>query len=78
MKNLLIRNLSEKTIERLKKKAAANGRSLQAEIKHMLEGYASEYTREEAVHEINEIYEAFKSEKRSFSDSNKDVRSLRE
>lgn len=78
MKNILIRNLSEKTVKRLKEKAAANGRSLQAEIKHMLEGYASEYTKEEAINEVNEIYEAFKKEKRSFSDSNEDIRSLRD
>ncbi len=78
MKNILIRNLSEETVKRLKEKAAANGRSLHAEIKFMLDGYASEYTREEAINKVNEIYEAFKKEKRTFSDSDEGIRSLRD
>ncbi|MEX0779218.1 MAG: hypothetical protein WD491_11120 [Balneolales bacterium] len=78
MKNILIRNLSEDTIELLKKKAAVNNRSLQAEVKITLEDYAKTSTREETINKINEVYETYKARKRSFSDSSEDVRSLRE
>lgn len=37
MPNVLIRNLDEKVLDRLKKSASANGRSLQAEIHAILE-----------------------------------------
>ena len=37
MPNVLIRNLDEKVLERLKKSASSNGRSLQAEIHAILE-----------------------------------------
>ncbi|HNT33799.1 MAG TPA: TraY domain-containing protein [bacterium] len=37
MAQLLVRDLDEKTVARLKKRAKANGRSLQAEAKRILE-----------------------------------------
>ena len=36
MATLTIRNLDEKTVERLKHQARQNGRSLQAEVRHIL------------------------------------------
>ena len=37
MAQVLVRNLDEKTVTQLKKRAAENGRSLQAELKLLLE-----------------------------------------
>lgn len=37
MAQILIRNLDEATVERLKQRAAQNGRSLQAEVKMILD-----------------------------------------
>lgn len=37
MAQVLVRNLDEKTVAQLKKRAAGNGRSLQAELKLLLE-----------------------------------------
>ena len=37
MANVLIRGLDEKVVEKLKQRAARNGRSLQAEVKSIIE-----------------------------------------
>ena len=37
MARVLIRNLDEQTVDRLKKRAARNGRSLQAELREIIE-----------------------------------------
>lgn len=41
MAQILVRNLSDEVVERLKKRAASQGRSLQAEVKGILEQAAS-------------------------------------
>ena len=40
MPDVLIRNIDEKTLNTLKKRAEKNNRSLQSELKKMLEEYA--------------------------------------
>jgi plasmid stability protein len=46
--NILVRGLGRKTIERLKERARINGRSLQQEVKDILERAAAQLTMEEA------------------------------
>ena len=47
MATLTIRNLDEKTVERLKQHARQNGRSLQAEVRHILNNAAQLLTHQE-------------------------------
>lgn len=47
MATLTIRNLDEKTVERLKQHARQNGRSLQAEVRHVLNNAAQMPTSKE-------------------------------
>lgn len=48
MAEVLVRDLDAAVVERLKARAAANGRSLQAELKAILEAQARQVTRAEA------------------------------
>lgn len=45
---MLVRNLDPEVVERLKERARSNGRSLQKEVRTILEGAARTYTMEEA------------------------------
>lgn len=49
MANLTIRNLEDHVVERLKKKAAQRGRSLEAELREILRQAANRKTREELL-----------------------------
>jgi plasmid stability protein len=46
MAQLLVRNLAQKVVDRLKKRAKAEGRSLQSELKTLLEEASSRVDRE--------------------------------
>ena len=59
MPNILIRDLDTKTIKRLKSRAAAGGRSLQAEVKSILESSATEMTLDEIRRESEQISKKF-------------------
>ena len=48
MAEVLVRDLDTSVVEKLKARAAANGRSLQAELKAILEAQASQVTKVEA------------------------------
>ena len=48
MAEVLVRDLDAAVVERLKARAAANGRSLQAELKAILEAQAKQVTKAEA------------------------------
>jgi len=73
MGSILVRGLSQKTIERLKERARFNGRSLQQEIKAILERAAGMLTMNEA-RRVSELWR-HRLGGRSFSDS---VRLIRE
>lgn len=76
-KDVLVRNIDEETLDKLKKKAAANNRSLQEELKELLELHAGpdiEQVRKMARESIRK----YKAEGRKFSDSTKDIREDRE
>lgn len=76
-KNVLVRNIDEKTLNKLKKKAAANNRSLQEELKSLLEMHAGPDI-EEVRAMVRETLEKYRAEGRMFSDSTKDIREDRE
>ena len=48
MAEVLVRDLEASVVEKLKARAAANGRSLQAELKAILEAQAKQVTKAEA------------------------------
>ena len=76
-KNVLIRDIDEETLEKLKKKAAANNRSLQEELKSLLESHAvPDIERIRAM--ARESIRKYKAEGRKFSDSTDDIREDRE
>ena len=66
MAEILVRNLDKKTVDQLKKQAKSKGRSLQAEVKEILEG-ATKLSMEETRKLVDEIRASFKG--RKFSDS---------
>jgi plasmid stability protein len=76
-KNVLVRNIDEETLDKLKKKAAANNRSLQEELKELLEMHAGPDI-EEVRAMARESIRKYKAEGRKFSDSTKDIREDRE
>ncbi|MDZ7681583.1 MAG: hypothetical protein U5J63_07730 [Fodinibius sp.] len=70
--NVLVRNIDKETLEKLKKKAAANNRSLQEELNELLEIYA-DLDIEEGRKVACEYIRKYKAESRKFSDSGKDI-----
>ena len=76
-RDVLIRNIDEETLSKLKKKASANNRSLQAELKLLLESHAGPDI-EEVRTMVRENLEKYRAEGRMFSDSTKDIREDRE
>lgn len=68
MPDVLIRNIDEQTLNNLKKRAESNNRSLQLELKTILESYGKvEF--EQSKKMIKESIEKYKAEGRVFSDS---------
>ena len=76
MPDVLIRNIDEKTLDNLKKIAERNRRSLQVELKSILEVHAKADI-EETVDRVKEILEEYRAEGRYFSDSVDDIREIR-
>ncbi len=75
-KNVLVRNIDEETLEKLKKKAAANNRSLQEELKELLEMHAGPDPKE-VKKRVRDIFESYRAEGKKFSDSVEDIRNMR-
>ena len=63
MPDILIRNLDEETTKRLKARAAANRRSLQAEVKELIERSAYEKSFEELRADLEAFSRRFKGRK---------------
>jgi plasmid stability protein len=76
MGSILVRGLNQKTIERLKAHARLNGRSLQQEVKEILERAADALTMREA----RQLFERWSRRlgERSFSDSAELIREDRD
>jgi len=68
MPDVLIRNIDEKTLKNLKKRAENNNRSLQAELKTILEMHGSVDFEQTKIF-MRESIEKYKAEGRIFSDS---------
>lgn len=68
MAQVLVRNLEDKVVARLKKRARTRGRSLQAEVKTILEEAAKEAP-EDFWKEADRIRQQLKRSGRKFSDS---------
>jgi len=76
-KSVLVRDIDEEVLEKLKKKAAANNRSLQEELKNLLEWHAGpDIDKIRAM--ARESIKKYKAEGRKFSDSTEDIREARE
>jgi len=77
--NVLVRDLSEKTVKDLKKRAADNNRSLQAELKAILsETAARDRHLRKWRKDTDRIYNQLKKSGRTFSDSTELIREDRE
>ena len=78
MAQILVRNLNEKTVKALKKRAKSQGRSLQAEVKLILEEVANseKVDMETAKKMLEELRKKLKG--RKFSDSAELIREDRE
>ena len=63
MPNILIRDLDAKTIRQLKARAAAKNRSLQTDLKELLERVASEKTVDELRRATEDYAKRFKGRK---------------
>jgi antitoxin FitA len=67
MAQVLVRQLDDKVVERLKKRAKAHGRSLQSEVKMILEEAVPDY--EGAWKRIEALRRRLRKSGRTFSDS---------
>lgn len=72
MADVLIRNIDKETLERLKKRAKKNGRSLQEELKELLDNYAKPDV-DETRKRVNEILTKYKASGKSFPDSGEEL-----
>ena len=75
MAQLLIRQLDDKLVERLKKRAKEHGRSLQSEVKTILEEAVPDY--EGAWKRIAKLRKALERAGRMFNDSTPLIREAR-
>lgn len=76
MPQMLVRDLEPKVVKRLKERARSNGRSLQKEVRAILEGAAETYTMAEAKRVSGRWQERFAG--RKFSDSSELIREDRD
>ncbi len=76
MAQVLVRQLNDKLVERLKKRAKEHGRSLQSEVKTILEEAVPDY--EGAWKRIARLNKALEQAGRTFSDSTRIIRKERD
>lgn len=76
MAQVLVRELSDKVVNRLKKRAKEHGRSLQSEVKTILEEAVPDY--EQAWKRIDTLRSKLKRSGRTFSDSTELIREDRD
>lgn len=77
MPNVLIRNIDDNTLNNWKKRAARNNRSLQAELKSVLEKHGN-VDIEETRNMVREELTKYRAEGKMFSDSTDDIREFRD
>jgi len=76
MAQVLVRQLNDKVVDRLKKRAREHGRSLQSEVKTILEEAVPDY--EGAWRRIDALRKRLKRSGRKFSDSSILIREHRD
>lgn len=77
MGDILIRNVPDEVVQRLKDRAEQSGRSLQQELMRILIHEAS-HSVEAFTEEIRERQAAYRASGRNYSDSTSDIRSDRD
>lgn len=77
MPDVLIRNIEEDVLNKLKEKAEKNNRSLQGELHEILRSYVGPDV-ESTRNMVNEILTEYRTEGRTFSDSTNDLREDRD
>lgn len=68
MADVLIRNIDKKTLERLKERAANNNRSLQEELRELVEFHAKPDI-EDTRSRVNEVLLKYRASGKNFPDS---------
>lgn len=76
MAQLLVRKLDDKVVDRLKKRAQEHGRSLESEVRTILEEAVPDY--EGAWKRIDRLHKCLKKSGRTFGDSAELVREDRD
>lgn len=76
MAQVLVRQLDEKVVDRLKRRAQEHGRSLESEVRTILEEAVPDY--EGAWKRIQQFHKRLKKSGRTFSDSAELIREDRE
>ncbi len=77
MPDVLVRNIDEKTLNNWKKRAERNNRSLQAELKEMIDALGK-VDIEETRNMVREELTKYRAEGRMFSNSVDDIREIRD
>lgn len=72
MPDVLIRNIDKETLERLKERAAGNNRSLQEELKELVEFHAKPDL-SETIDRVNDILVKYKASDTTFPDSGEEI-----
>jgi plasmid stability protein len=72
MPNILIRNIEKETLDRLKDQAKNNNRSLQEELKELLEMYSG-VKQDRAIEMVQELQRKYKATGKEFPDSSEEI-----
>ncbi len=72
MPNILIRNIEKETLDRLKAQAKNNNRSLQDELKELLEMYSGA-KQDKAIEMVQEFQREYKKSGKEFPDSSEEI-----
>lgn len=78
MAQIIVRNLDNRVVESLKERAERNNRSLEAEVRDILEQASVQLSWDEAWERIDAFREKIKKSGRTFSDSTEIIREARE
>lgn len=72
MPSILIRNIEKEILDRLKNQAKNNNRSLQEELKELLEMYSG-VKQNRAIEMVQELQKEYKKSGKEFPDSSEDI-----
>ena len=78
MAQIIVRSLDDDVVEALKKRAERNNRSLEAEVRNILEQASEQLSWDEAWQQVDAFREQMKKSGRTFSDSGEMLGRIRE